>query len=119
MNTSEQSGGGDFWFYLLAAFSGVGAGVADVIIDDLLFTALLVLSACIVLGLMRPRWPWRWVLTVGVFIPLTKLVAYKVQSIKPTNGQVWGAFLAFLPGIAGAYGGSIMRAAIDNLRQKR
>ncbi len=117
MNTSEQSGGSDFWFYLLAAICGIGTGVAYGIGNDLLFTARRVLSAGIVLGLLRPRWPWRWVLAVGVFIPLTELIGYKLQSIKPTNGQVWGAFLAFLPGIAGAYGGSIMRAVIDNLRQ--
>jgi hypothetical protein len=37
--------------------------------------------------------------------------------VKPTRAQVYGSFLAFLPGIAGAYGGSVVRAAVDNLRQ--
>lgn len=106
----------DAWFYLLAALCGVGTGWADVTINDLLFTALLVLSACILLGLLRPRWPWRWVLVVGAFIPLTELVAYVVLTVKPTRAQVYGSFLAFLPGIAGAYGGSFMRSVIDNLR---
>ena len=108
---------GDLWFYLLAALCGVGAGCADVAVNDLLFTALLVLSACMLLGLLRPRWPWRWVLVVGVFIPLTELVAFVVLTVKPTRAQVYGSFLAFLPGIAGAYGGSVMRAVIDNLKQ--
>lgn len=117
MTVSEKPGRGDGWFYLLAALCGVGAGVADVLVNDLLFTALLVLASCMVLGLARRRAPWRWVLVVGVFIPLTELVAYKVQGVKSTRAQVWGSFLAFLPGIAGAYGGSIMRAVIDNLRQ--
>jgi len=107
----------DFWFYLLAALCGIGAGWADVAINDLLFTALLVLSACILLGLLRPRWPWRWVVLVGVFIPLTELAAYKILAVKPTRAQVYGSFLAFLPGIAGAYGGSIMRNVMDRLRQ--
>lgn len=107
----------DGWCYLLAALCGIGAGIADVVVNDLLFTALLVLSACMMLGLMRPRWPWRWVLVVGIFIPLTELAAYKIQTVKPTRAQVYGAFLAFLPGIAGAYGGAIMRGVIDNLRQ--
>jgi len=104
------------WFYLLAALCGIGTGWADVAINDLLFTALLVLSACIMLGMLRPRRPWRWVASVGVFIPLTELAAYVILTVKPTRAQIYGSFLAFLPGIAGAYGGSIMRGVIDNLR---
>jgi ABC-type multidrug transport system permease subunit len=114
MTTSIKS---DALFYLLAAMCGIGAGWADVVVNDLLFTALLVLAACMVLGLVRRRWPWRWVLVVGVCIPLTELAAYKILTVKPTRAQVYGSFLAFLPGIAGAYGGSIMRGVIDNLRQ--
>ena len=111
------SAGSDVWFYLLAALCGIGTGWADVAINDLLFTALLVLSACILLGLLRPRWPWRWVVAVGVFIPLTELAAYTILTVKPTRAQVYGSFLAFLPGIAGAYGGSVMRHVVDNLRE--
>jgi TctA family transporter len=104
-------------FFLLAAACGIGTGWADVVIDDLLFTALLVLSSCILLGMLRPRWPWRWVLTVGIFIPLTELAAYLIRTVKPSRAQIYGSFLAFLPGIAGAYGGSVMRRVVDNLRQ--
>jgi ABC-type multidrug transport system permease subunit len=118
MNPLEQSTKtvSDLWFYLLAALCGIGTGWADVIVDDLLFTALLVLCSCMLLGLLRRRWPWRWVLVVGVFIPLTELAAYLVKTVKPTRAQIYGSFLAFLPGIAGAYGGSIMRLVVDNLR---
>jgi hypothetical protein len=121
MKTSEgvASTGSDIWFYLLAVFCGIGTGWADVAINDLLFTALLVLSTGILLGLLRPRWPWRWVVTVGVFIPLTELAAYEIFTVKPTRAQIYASFLAFLPGIAGAYGGSFMRDVIDNLRQGR
>jgi ABC-type multidrug transport system permease subunit len=107
----------DALFYLLAAVCGIGTGWADVVIDDLLFTALLVLSSCILLGMLRPRWPWRWVVTVGTFIPLTELAAYLIRTVKPSRAQIYGSFLAFLPGIAGAYGGSVMRRVMDNLRQ--
>ena len=106
----------DAFFYLLAAVCGIGTGWADVVIDDLLFTALLVLSSCILLGMLRPRWPWRWVVMVGVFIPLTELAAYLIRTVKPSRAQIYGSFLAFLPGIAGAYGGSVMRRVIENLR---
>lgn len=107
----------DSWCYLLGAVCGVATGWADVTIDDLLFTALLVLLACLLLGLLRPRWPWRWVLTVGICVPLTELAAYFVLTVKPTRAQVYGSFLAFLPGVAGAYGGATMRRVFDNLRQ--
>jgi ABC-type multidrug transport system permease subunit len=104
-------------FYLLAAIAGIATGWADVVINDLLFTALLVLAACMLLGLLRPRWPWRWVVVVGMFLPLTELAAYLIRIVKPTRAQVYGSFLASLPGIAGAYGGSLMRGVLDNLRQ--
>jgi hypothetical protein len=104
-------------FYVLAALAGIGTGWADVMIDDLLFTALLVLMACMLLGLLRPRWPSRWVIAVGAFVPLSELAAYMFLAVKPTRAQVYGSFLASLPGIAGAYGGSLMRGVIDNLRQ--
>jgi ABC-type multidrug transport system permease subunit len=109
----------DALFYLLAALCGIGTGYADVAVDDLLFTALLVLASCMLLGLLRPHWPWRWVIVVGMFVPLTEFAAYAIQAVKPTRAQVYGSFLAFLPGIAGAYGGSIMRRVFDNLRQHK
>ncbi|HEX6805427.1 MAG TPA: hypothetical protein VF133_17235 [Terriglobales bacterium] len=107
----------DGWCYLLGAGCGIGTGWANVRINDLLFTALLVVAACMLLGLLRPRSPWRWVLTVGIFVPLTELAAYLVLTVKPTRAQVYGSFLAFLPGVAGAYGGSVMRKVFDNLMQ--
>ena len=107
----------DAWFYLLAAASGIGAGFADVAVDDLLFTALLVVLACMLLGMLRRRWPWRWVVAVGIFVPLTELAAYLLLTVKPLRAQIYGSFLAFLPGVAGAYGGAVMRGVVDNLRQ--
>src|SRR5262249_7139259 len=107
----------DIGFYLLAALCGMGTGWADVVVNDLLFTALLVLVSCMILGLLRRKWPWRWVIVVGIFIPLTELAAYLFWTVKPTRAQVYGSFLAFLPGIAGAYGGAAMRGVVDNLRQ--
>ena len=107
----------DVAFYAVAVLAGAGIGWVDVVVNDLLFTALLVLIACMALGLMRPQWPWRWVVVVGIFIPLAELVGYFFFTVKPTRGQVYGSFLASLPGIAGAYGGALMRRVVHNLRQ--
>jgi hypothetical protein len=107
----------DGGWYLLGAVAGIATGCADVAIRDPLLTALLVVFSCLLLGIARPRRPWRWVLTVGVFIPLTGLAARAVLTANPTRAQSYGAFLGFLPGIAGAYGGSFLRSVVDNLRQ--
>jgi hypothetical protein len=107
----------DVPFYVLAAVAGIFTGWVDVAVDDLLFTALLVLMACMLLGILRPRRPWRWVVAVGMFVPLTELAAYLIRSVKPTQAQVYGSFLTLLPGIAGAYGGAVVRGVMDNLRQ--
>jgi hypothetical protein len=114
MNSSRTAS--DAPFYLLAALCGGGAGWADVALNDLLFTALLVLASCMLLGLLQPRRPWRWVVTVGAFVPLSELAAYEILTVKPTRAQVYGSFLAFFPGIAGAYGGAVVRNVMENLR---
>jgi hypothetical protein len=119
MTASASPARNDIGFYLLAAACGVGTGYADVIVDDLLLTALLVVASCMLLGLLRPNNPWRWVVTVGIFIPVTELAAYAIQTVKPTRAQIYASFLIFLPGIAGAYGGSVMRRVFDNLQQRR
>ena len=100
---SSASSASEVWFYALAALCGIGTGWADVAINDLLFTALLVLASCMMLGMLRPRRPWRWVLMLGAFIPLTELAAYVVLTVKPTRAQIYGSFLAFFPGIAGVH----------------
>ena len=106
-------------FYSLAALAGIGVGWVDVETNDLLFTALLVLMACMLLGLLRPRWPWRWVMVVAMFVPLTELAAYTILAVKPTRGQAYGSLLTALPGMAGAYGGAVMRRVMDNLRERK
>ena len=102
-------------FYVFAAGAGMFAGWMDIKVGDLLLTALLVLAACMLLGLMRAEKPWRWVVMVGVFVPIAELLGYLVLREKPYRAQIYESFLAFLPGIAGAYGGSLMKRAITNL----
>jgi hypothetical protein len=106
-------------FYVFAAGVGMLAGWMDIKVGDLLLTALLVLAPCMLLGLMRPEKPWRWVAIVGVFVPIAELLGYLVLSEKPYRHQIYESFLAFLPGIAGAYGGSLMKRAITNISAKK
>lgn len=107
--------GGDGFYYLLAAMLGALAGWLDIKVGDLLLTAMVVLAANILLGILSPRRPWRWVVLVGVFVPVVEWLAYFFLSQKPERAQIYESFLAFLPGIAGAYGGAVGRGVVDNL----
>ena len=115
----ERKASGDFFYYLLAAMSGALAGWLDIKIGDLLLTAMVVLAANMFLGFLSPRHPWRWVVLVGVFVPLVEWLAYYYLAEKPTRAQIYESFLAFVPGIAGAYGGAVGRGVVDNLLGKK
>jgi hypothetical protein len=111
----ERKAGGDGFYYLLAAMSGALAGWLDIKVGDLLLTAMVVLAANMLLGFLSPRRPWRWVLLVGVFVPVVEWLAYFFLSEKPERAQIYESFLAFVPGIAGAFGGAVGRGVVDNL----
>ncbi|MGB8013893.1 MAG: hypothetical protein WCF68_19930 [Terriglobales bacterium] len=115
----ERKRGGDGFYYLLAVLSGVGAGWLDIKVGDLLLTATAVLAANMVLGFLSPRSPWRWVVLVGVFVPVVEWLAYWFLTQKPERAQIYESFLAFLPGIAGAFGGAMGRGVVDNLFGKK
>jgi hypothetical protein len=111
--------GGDVFYYLLAALAGAAAGWVDIKVGDLLLTAMVVLAANMLLGFLSPRKPWRWVVLVGVFVPLVEWLAYFFLSEKPERAQIYESFLAFVPGIAGAYGAAVGRGVVDNLFAKK
>jgi len=111
----KRKSGGDRFCYLLAVMSGALAGWLDIKVGDLLLTAMVVLAANILLGILSPRRPWRWVLLVGVFVPVVEWLAYFFLSQKPDRAQIYESFLAFVPGIAGAFGGAMGRGVVDNL----
>ena len=114
---SPASSKRDLLFYVLAVLFGLFAGWVDLKVGDLLFTALLVVAPCMLLGLLRPQRPWRWVAIIGICVPIAELTGYLVMTQKPYRAQIYESFLAFLPGIAGAYGGAMMRGVVDNLLQ--
>lgn len=105
----------DTLIYILAGAAGLFTGWVDLRVHDLLFTALLVSAFCMLLGVMRPARPWRWVAIIGVCVPIAVVLGYFVLTERPDRAQVWESFLAFFPGIAGAYGGALMRQAVDNI----
>ena len=115
----ERESGGDAFNYVMALIFGIAAGWADLKVSDLLLTAMMVLAACMLLGFISPRKPWRWVLIVGACIPAVEWMAYFTMSQRPERAQVYESLLAFLPGIAGAVGGAMGRGVVDNLFPKK
>ena len=115
----EGRSGHDFFYYLMAVILGVLAGWVDIKVGDLLFTAMIVLAACILLGFLRPKRPWRWVVIVGIMVPVIEWLAYYFLSQKLERAQIYESFLAFMPGIAGAFGGALGRGVVNNLFPKK
>ncbi len=105
----------DKWIYALGVMLGICAGVLDVRVGDLLLTALFVLAATMLLAALRPEKPWRWIMTVAIFVPILQILAYFSLTQKPYRAQIYESFLGFLTGVAGAYGGSVLRRVINEL----
>ena len=110
---------GDIAIYLLATILGISAGILDVKVGDLLLTALFVLAATLLLGMLRPQRPWRWIVVIGACVPAMQLMAYIFLFQKPYSAQIYESCLGFLTGIAGAYGGAVARRQMDELLRKK
>jgi hypothetical protein len=112
---NDSRGRHDTGFYVFAVFAGVFAGWIDIKVGDLLFTALLVLAPCMLLGMMRPQRAWRWVAIVAVCVPIVEVLGCLILKQRMNRAQVYESFLAFLPGIAGSYGGALLHQAVSNI----
>ena len=105
----------DVAIYILGAALGLGAGWLNLAADDLLLVALVVLASTMLLGALRPERPWRWVILVGLCVPLVQILAYLFLTAKPYRAQIYESFLGFVTGGAGAYGGSAGRKAVGEI----
>jgi hypothetical protein len=105
----------DSTVHILGVVLALASGWLQIKVHDLLFTALLVVASAMVLGAIRPRSSWRWAILFPVLVPLTQLVARVVIVEKSTRAEVYESLLLFLPGIAGAYGGSVLRQTLQRV----
>ena len=83
----------------LALAVGLGIGIVDTSPhwDDTGITAMAMLCASGVLGILHPRRPWVWALAIGVWIPILNILATHNPStifalIFPFAGAYLGAF---------------------------
>ncbi len=96
--------------YIIAVICGIFAGFVHVTVGDPLLTSLVVLISTMSLGFARPERPWRWTLIVGLMVPIVMLSANLSHYYETlTRAGLAGSILIMLPGIAGAYGGSVGR----------
>jgi hypothetical protein len=109
----------DALVYGLAVLLGLCAGMLEVTANDILATALFVLISTLALGFLRPRRAWRWIVVVGLFVPLARLAVYLLLGQKPYRAQVWASGLGFVTGIAGSYAGAMARKGVDELFRAR
>jgi lysylphosphatidylglycerol synthetase-like protein (DUF2156 family) len=105
----------DLPFYVLAILLGLGAGLLEIRLEDLLVTALFVMVATMVLGYLRPKSAWRWTLIVGACVPLARFWAFAFRTEPASRAQLWESGLGFLTGIAGAYCGMFANKVIHEL----
>jgi hypothetical protein len=101
--------------YIFAVVLGVGAGIVDVRLSDLLVTAVFVMIATMMMGLLRPSHAWRWMVIVAACVPLVQLAAHYALKERFYSSHIYLAFSGFLTGTAGAYAGAFARMGIDLL----
>lgn len=108
-------------FMFFALLLGCACGAMQVWAETLeepdpLLSALAVTCCTMLLGVLRPQRPWRWVLAVGVPVPLAVGAALlAMPTAHFTRATIAGSFLVSLPGCAGAIGGSIMRRKLHDI----
>ncbi len=108
-------------FLLFAILLGAACGALHVLVEtmqepDPLLSALAVTAATMLLGILRPARPWRWVLCVGAPVPLAILIAsYAIPTAHFTRASIAGSILVSLPGCAGAFGGSVLRRKLSEI----
>ena len=102
--------------YFIAVLLGGLCGALHISLEDPLLTPLAVLSATMIMGFARPFRPWRWIILVGVPVPLVTGIAVAVGFVKVWDRALMaGAVLAILVGCAGSIGGAVFRRFFDNV----
>ena len=100
----------------LAVVLGCLCGALHVWLEDPLLTPLAVLSSTMIMGTARQYKPWRWIIFVGVPVPLVTAISVWTGYVKVWDrALIAGAILAILVGCAGSIGGSVIRRFFDHV----
>jgi hypothetical protein len=103
--------------YTIAIVLGLGAGYANLEVNDPTLAALLAAMIAMGLGLWKPKRPWRWGLLVGFCIPAAQVISY-LHGVPPLRGEVVRAcFIGLVSATVAAGLGSIGRMAFANMQR--
>jgi len=105
--------------FLLSAAFGLGSGMIEVKVGDLLLTALVVLTFAMILGGLSWSRLWRWALVLAIFIPTARIFAATVLHRVTQRAEIYESFLAVLPAVVGVYGGFLIRQVTSTLFKEK
>ena len=80
--------------------------------DDTQFPFFMLIGFSFILGLVQPRWPWRWGLIVGAGVALPQLLAALGLYGLPYSANALGALVILLIAVASTYGGAFVRRSV-------
>ena len=99
----------------LAAAFGLGIGWIDLRTTEVTSTVVALLVAGFVLGVLHPRWAWRWAVLLAVGLPAMAAVALllHLRTAEPVSldPRIFLVVLAFA--LAGCYGGVALRRTLS------
>ncbi len=100
---------------ILALAAGLLAGAVDFNATEPQPAALMVLAFAGLLGFSQPRNAWRWAIIVALGLPLAHLTLRQLgfQSRDPVSPGEYATLIALIPAFIGAYGGVLIRRAIQ------
>jgi hypothetical protein len=76
---------------------------------------LLILMACMLLGLMHPKRPWLWAVLVGLSLPAAEIYSHVAGDATYVARFKGSIVVAVIAGLVGAYGGAAMRRMVSNV----
>lgn len=104
----------DWPFWIAGLILGGITGYLQVRVKDPTLSAVLLVAINIFLAFIRPRRPWRWGVLTALCLPAAELLAYLTRE-HPTRAMVWGSFVGLAPALAAAFGGAVIRRAVNTL----
>ena len=105
--------------WIVGIVFGLCAAAIHTYVPEQTLTYLWVMATTMSLGAWKRERPWRWIIAVFPWVPVTDIVHKIMRPQQVSRAAVWGALLVGLAALPGAYGGSFMRGMIENIFLKK